>query len=348
MGDSMSTVFSGSLKGVVRTDLCTLGRRLGGLYFSHKATIVFNIPVQPEGGIHRCLVEIAAVTKRPEMTRWRIWVDGVPVTREYRPNHTLWLGDREVSTSIFDVTPIIRRDPRRTRHKLTIINEGSEPLLLLYSMMLKAMEMSEALTEVMYMSGGLELKPGETKEFTLPSLDESSLTVVRIPIYALCTPSLVTVKMPGAVKEFSINSIADEIRLSMPSVGTIALTNNNACGSECPLIAPSLVSYTERRRRPVLTVKTEEANESKDGMNVKVKILNTGDRHAENVQVILLCLGEPVARKMIEKIEAGDEVEVELKARLPGKARVAVARVVWRDLDETMLAEDRIRLPNRE
>ncbi len=337
----MNRVFEETIEGVVRSDLCVIGKRLGGLSKSHKASVIFNIPLQCKDKLYKSLLEIASVTKYPENAKWRLWIDGVPITREYKPNNTLSLGDYEISTSIFDVTPIMKREQSGVRHRLTIVNEGSEPILILYSMLLKAFKIKGAYTKISYLSGGVSIAARESYSITPPLIDGGLKTVVRIPVYARRAPSILSLSYSGVEKRYAINNIVDEISIEIPAGDKITIVNES---EDEALILPSLLSYCERRKQPYLKISSIETIREEGEVKARIKVSNIGGEKALNTQLIVIALGEPVYKKIIGELGAGEEYMDEIKVKVPKTVRTLTLRVVWRDMDETVLSEEKIRL----
>ncbi|MEM3837593.1 MAG: hypothetical protein QXU57_06805, partial [Fervidicoccaceae archaeon] len=72
-------------KGRVRHMMVSLGKTVGGLYNNNKAAISFD--VSSRDLLKNGLLDIGIASRSSEQLRLRIWMDGVSLVKEFRPNY---------------------------------------------------------------------------------------------------------------------------------------------------------------------------------------------------------------------------------------------------------------------
>ncbi len=333
-------IVSGVLEGVVKVDAVSVDQVLGGVHSNPRHRLYYLVPFQGDAEVGDSFVEIFAHTRRPEMTRWRIWFDGVAVTREYKPNYTIPLERGEFSITVINVTPLVKRSPGRGKHKLVIVNEGSEPIELLGSIMVKTYLTGRGRAWLTYSTGGLRIDEGEQE--MLPGVGESpgdSMTVYSTPL-ALSSPLRLELSCEtGSGGEDNQVAKVGEMRIDMESCGRVRA--RSVSGS---VLLPSIVAVSQAYDKPEPVIEGLEVAEGPRGHVIRLSLANRGSVALENGMVTVFALGEAVARSSVDRLEPGEGRLVEMEVRLPREARSVVVRVIWNEYGEPRFMERKLSL----
>lgn len=338
MSEGLKRIASGAVEGIVKVDVVSVGHVLGGIHNPPRHKLYYLVPFQGEADVGDSFVEIFARTRRPEMTRWRIWFDGVAVTREYRPNYTLPAERGEYSITVINVTPLVKRNPQKTKHKLLIVNEGSEPIELLGSLMIKTYKTPRGRAQLNYATGGVWVDEGATVR--LPGVEEAEfpqMSLFSTPL-AISSPLHATVSCGGEEAEYSQVSRVGELRLTLPSCTRPELTL--ATGG--PMLLPSVVAVSQEYDKPEPVLGEVEVAEEAGRLRLKVPVENRGSAELERGLLTVFALGEAIARRELETLGPGGFTTVELEARVARDVRALVVRLIWNEYGEPRFVERRV------
>ena len=331
-------ITSGPVDGIVKVDVISVGQVLGGVHSSPRHKLYYLVPFQGEAEVGDSFVELFAYTRRPEMTRWRIWFDGVAVTREYKPNYTIPQEKGEYSVTIINVTPLARRNPQRSKHKLVVVNEGSEPIELLGSMMVKTYLTGRGSAWLTYSTGGLSLP--EEASATVPGVENppsGEMSIYSTPL-ARSTPLHLTLACGGSSLDYNQVSKVGELKATLPPCRELVIENRMGG----PAVFPSIVAVSQSYDRPEPRLENIEVTRTMEGVELRVTVSNRGSVELDRAMLTLFALGESVARSEVGKLAPGGFTTIQVKARLPRDVRTVVVRLIWSEYGEPRFVERKV------
>jgi len=340
------SLLSMETEGVLKTSLMSINKTIGGLGKTHKTVIIHSIPAVGDYVLQKSLLEIVSITRDPLRTKWRIWFDGVPITREYKPNYIRELSGSELGITIIDVSPIVKRDLKRMKHKAVIINEGSEPIFLLSSMMTKVLNVKNAFTKFSYFTGGFTLDRNSVMRVKSPFAQEEEYEKkINLITYSEDYPTILRLACKEHEKEINMPSMINEITHSLEGcVNSDYIDLSIKTDSPIkPVIVPSVLLSVEKIQGPVLSLEIKEAKKNNNKIDISIEITNKGKMSADNIILTLLTLGTPVYRKKIRPLNPGDNVVINDVVRFPSEARVLVARIIWNEFGEPRFIEKKLK-----
>uniref|UniRef100_A0A7J3ZK88 CARDB domain-containing protein n=1 Tax=Fervidicoccus fontis TaxID=683846 RepID=A0A7J3ZK88_9CREN len=345
---SLSQIFTGTYQGIIRRVHAAVDKRIGGLYNPQKVKVPIHVAPLENIEVVKAYVEISSIVKRDVKNSWRLKLDGIPVTRLYTPNFTVYdKNDFELATTVIDVTPILRRDPGQTRHVLEITNTGSNVIYIVGVALLKLLSYREGTSSVAYVGGSIKLEPNSTivlKDLTTHPKSKTSLSFIAY------TPEPGIVLEIGnesrGVRTFTLASNVQDIDVPIdPKADTekLMLTLRNASENSYVFI-PTLLFSSTVYRRPKITLDVSTSTESPCSSKLNLTIKNTGDAKAESVIAIVFSLGQTIFREALGDLEAGESREIRVSLDETRGAKQALVRVVWKELGELQTIDKRVSL----
>ncbi|AEM39584.1 hypothetical protein Pyrfu_1729 [Pyrolobus fumarii 1A] len=301
--------------------------RLGGLSNPNIGSLSLSLPTPTNIQVKRVLLEIGMVTREyPERMRWRLWFDGIAVSREYRPKSIAQLGDDEgyYSKTVFDVTPIYKGDS--DVHKVTIAYEGSNPITVEHVGLFAVYDVPDSVVSFAFLSGALALNPGESYTLSINMRDipeDATHASVRAVLALTQRDSMVRISVNGS-KDRSITGFVgvEEVNLdTIPVTGAYRISFEHVKGSR-PVRISTLIVSVARRTLPDIHIESVE----RTGEELTVRLVNRGATKPERVMLLAIVPGEHIERLEVEPLDSGESTEVKVKA--PSDKRVTL-RVVW-------------------
>ncbi len=318
------------VKHVVDTPLV----RLGGLQSSTEYSFVFEPPVEVKPV--RAYLEVGMVLRDRVLPKWRLWVNRIAVTREFKPALLLDLDEasRYYAKAIYDLTPVLGSS--EPPYRVVVQYEGSPEIELTDISVLALYPDEASTTTYLYYGGALAMMPGEEKVVKLPYAVEGARLslVVGMPSRAAelvvgCGPREVEVKGLVGYHEisFECGGVARELRMvyRKPPYPFYPRT----------LVISSLLVERSVKSEPRLSFRSVE----RTGRGVVVTVANEGSARPELALLVVTSRGLVLKRLELPALEPGAETRVEL-GEVPEGSSV---RLVWRYKGETKVREVRLR-----
>ncbi len=324
--------------------------RLGGLE-SSKAYIPIDFYL-PEGvELIKSILELGLYVPRERLV-WRLKLNGVPITREFKTDTIASLRDRYYGKLVYDVTPILaaREKRRRIRCGLLIKYDGSEEIRLSHIGLLIAYSTSDAKSCISMLSGAYILDPGERQVFQLKH--PTGLDVdgeLRTILFTPSKQARISISFNG-VQLSTIEGVVggEEIASRVSNISGLNSVEVYHLESETRYYPKELVLSTialiqKLVKEPELVVKEILVPEKIErGGKIKAVIVNNGESKPDKALVSILSLGTTITQKNIPKLEPGEETIVEIPIDLPKGSYNLVFRVIWKKLSHTSFRDKKI------
>ena len=319
--------------------------RLGGLGNPKIHKAVMDAPSIPRGDLEAAYLEVAVFTREERLPKWRLWLDGFSITREFKPQYVLPVNDTLFAKVLFDVTPIYKSE--NPRHFVTIMYDGSTPITVGHVNLLIVRRTEEAFYNFVYLSGAQALVPGEAVEIEAELEEEPrGRGVLRVVGILPSKSARVAVSVNGGEPRYLGDAVgADEL-----SFEDIEISKNNRVRVEHlssdtsyypkHFILSTLLLGEAVYKEPRIVfsdVKLEEGV-------LKAKIANLGEAPPDSLFMVVMNMGIPLARLEIPSLEPGEVRDVELKLKLPHGAHNLLLRAVARKLSKITYTDKKVRL----
>ncbi len=323
--------------------------RLGGLMPSRE-TIPLSLIHPKDAELDYALLEIGVLVPSTNI-QWRVKVNGISVTKEFKPHIVSKAGENLFAKLVYDITSILRTPEglRKKRVNVTFKHEGGEQIIVEHLAVLAFYKTEEAVTDITFLSGAVSLKPGEETAVNIPYTGAHG--VLRSTVFIPSSNAQAFIEINGS-KRIDIGGIQGPYEIietidNLKENNTILFRHEEAETMYYPKemrLSNILILRTEYKM-PKLEIKDIDVRDAeKGGKIIHVKLVNNGVSKPDSALIVLMSLGNVVARKIIEPIEPGQEVEEEIPVNLPKGEYDLVLRIIWRKLSKTLFNDKRVKL----
>lgn len=348
MRGNLNTNISMRVQGDVYTAWKSLSEVLGS--YNPKITITLNLHNRRARKVSHAFLEVLVEAKSTHVD-WKLKLNGVSITREFKPPIALELPEqgKYIYKFIYDVTSLLNIDEVISREwaNVTIKHEGGEPLGVRGILLNVIYEDNEAISTYNHLTGLLLLEQNEEYTYRLnpqPPLT-SSEGFAKFILYA---PRACRVKI---ISENTIESLT----IPHPQVEehTIPLHNNASYikviseqeqGIPGYLVLSSITLYSTHIKAPNLNIVDVEVFKEDSRAKIKLKLLNMGDSKPDRVVISIFNRGilQCMFREDGFEYELNKLIERELVAPMPQKPSELVIRVAWSKLTKTWFIDRKI------
>ncbi len=259
------------------------------------------------------------------MHKWKIVLDEVVLTREYKPFIETSIGNTIRSLFIYDVTSALKS----CEPTLRVVYDGRNPvridvasLITLHNYpnfhtYIEGYVRIESLVRRLSLAYGIpaSFTPNEGKIFlAVSAMKNDTMKVLDKETNSLLEYTL----SPG------INLV--EIDLWNHSARTIEI----AAGSAHTIHLFNILAYTH-----AIYPRIEVEEVGIDGDSLHLVLKNSSQESADDAMVVLLRLGTVIAQQRVGPIKGGEKVEINVP--LSGRHTPSLVRIVWRKATRTFL-----------
>ncbi|MCE4617100.1 MAG: hypothetical protein F7C32_00735 [Desulfurococcales archaeon] len=280
--------------------------------------------------------------------RWKISVNGIVVSRIFKPFEIASLGGRWFGYEIYDATPVVSGKLRNKIQKIGILYPGGYDIIIEDVDFLVNIETDETMARGYhdFRSGIQIVKPGEVFEFDKPTnlLSRNNAELVSYERFLLF--------LPNRQARFVISS-GDIERTVTGRSGFVDLVINRDSNNGSTRIAfdsPSgvypregaILSYFwlwQEYVGPKLVIEKAIYSFEENG-KVELLVSNVGERTPENLQVILINAGTLVKRINVKPLKPKEKQDIRVKnVKLVDEDSPLVVRVLWNWLSRNEFIE---------
>jgi len=321
---------------------------LGGLMPSRETIPIDWVAVQPEASLELALLEIGVSTRRADV-EWRVKINGVGVTKEFKPIAKAKIGDALYTKHVYDVTSILKRVgfAERSRVNITFKREGGgDPITIEHVGLLALYCVDFADTSIKYFSGALSIEPGESAKLSIGLEGENP--VLRTTVYMPSKLAHLSIRV-GGVHGFNVANTQgmSEAVFQLDKLSTVTDVeyhhiDRNERYAPREIGVSNLIVFSTIHDKPEIVFDEITIPEKASGeFKVKLKLSNQGKTAPDKLLLIVMCSGEVLASKQLNPLHPGEGVEVEIPIKRPAGEHTLVFRAVWRKLTRTGFVEER-------
>lgn len=299
-----------------------------------KALIPFPTPYR-KGRKARVAI-LSIVTRAPsENVDWRVKLNGINITKEYKPMISYNAERGAYHKFLYDVTELVNTEDALSRNwiNLSIRHEGGSPLVLDYAMLLTSYEDEDFESEIRLWSGLTTLSKSPISLNYSSSKGESSLAVVSLPLdgsalLSVCAGQLsVDLKLTGKTgfeeHELQVPPGAQEIKLL-------------AKGAERGILLSEIIYVEWSGREPRIHIDINSAERAEGLLKLKFTAHNVGEGTPDNVVYTVISKGRVLASlRESEVLSPGKSVVREIACPNVSKDEKPILRVAWSKLFRT-------------
>jgi len=315
--------------------------------YNSRATITLNLHNRRARRVSHSVLEVLVETTSTHVD-WKLKLNGVNITREFKPPYTLELPDHNkyLCKFVYDITELLNTDEATSREwvNVAIRHEGGNPLSLKGILLNAIYEDYEATSTYSHFTGLLLLERGDEYSHSIDQLsggDAHAKLIMytprasRVLISSGSWSELVTL-LQGQVEErvFTVSNSTSFIKVS-PQV------SENQQGY---LVLSSFTVYSTNLKTPHLDLESIEASRQGSEVRVKVRIVNTGESKPDRVIISVFDRGTLLGMYRYDgsNYEPGRIVEEVLSFKASPQTAELTLRVAWSKLTKTMFTDRKI------
>lgn len=324
--------------------------KLGGISNPKFRKVYLDLDSSASKDISIAILDIGLTTRTPpQHIKWRLWFNGFPLAREFKPFTVNYIEDEGYFYKVlFDVTPVMKLG--RDQHTVSIYYEGSESLIVNHINLIAALIADGAENSYTYLSGGLILAPNTSYTLKIPlEVLKGGVGELKATIDLPSTLARVHVKLNGH-NILTLNGIVgcEEIvvsNLNLKCNNIIEIIHESKGQQYYPkhVKISNILLASSKMLKPKITISGIAYSKGISKLTIKLK--NVG--HVEPDKIILLALskGVPIARIIVNPIKPNEESEVELPLeRLSRGVKELTLRTIWTRLGKTMYEDRKVNL----
>ncbi len=292
---------------------------------------------------------------RPPIS-WKLVVDGVSISREFRAQFSVPTDMGVYMKAIYDVKPILsKKVVERETHKITVYRDAARPIRMADVLLYARFKGEKGVYSVSYWTGAVALEPGESYQVNA-SLGKSfeGARKAGVIIHSPYHDASFEVIAGGSRPEKAVGEGSHYIETLIPYKGSpipVYVRYENPGYKYYPKIAVVSEIIVSELLAPAPNPKliVENVECSDDRVRVKGFVENIGDDILEPPMLVVIALGARLARKILPAIPPGDRVHFKVEfdiSRLPIRPNRASIRLIWRRLGETRLVSEEARIPS--
>jgi len=325
------------------------GVSIGGLMPSRE-TIPIKWDPLPNLELNRAFLEIGVISPR-ENIEWKVKVNGMNLTREFKPMVSTRLGDKVYSKHVFDITSILKIPENRFRNRINVTfkREGGSVISIEHIGLIALFETDEAETNVKYYSGSISLDIGENT--ILETNYDHNEAYYASSIYVPSRIAKLKIKLGGS-REILVTGVQGmHEEYDMVTIGktidSVEYEHMGASEKYAPkeIVISNLLLYHTLHADPDIHIDEIALPEKSSGvLNISIRLSNRGVSQPDKLIISIMDRVELTRIIQVEPLKPGEEKTINLKLNLQPGEHNLVFRVIWRKLSRTMFREERRRV----
>lgn len=323
--------------------------RMGGLMPS-KQTIPLSLLHPKNAELEYALLDIGVLVPSQHIN-WRVKLNGINVTKEFKPHIMSPAGNLYFAKLVYDVTSIIKTPEglRRRRANITFKLEGGDYIIIEQLAILALYSSSEAESILTYYSGALSLKPGESSSLKINY--EGGNGRLRTTVYMPSTIARGEILLNNnlLLNIENVQGMDEHIielnNLSKENIITFKHLETNTTYFPKEMRISNILLYNTGYAKPELSIEEINVPEIvRKGQELEITISNNGESTPDKAMIVVMSLGNVVARKKIKKLDPGEKTTEKIKIKLqPGEYEL-VFRIIWGKLSKTWYKDTRYKV----
>ncbi|MEM0378688.1 MAG: hypothetical protein QXP68_04535 [Thermosphaera sp.] len=325
-----------SFRGDLHIDFRNSEISLGG-GSAQKVTIPIGLPNRNFTPIQLGILEM--IVESPDnKIDWKVKVNGINVTKEFKPMFTAEVDSTRLFKFVFDITSILNVDESMGKNwvNITLKHEGGSPFSIKNIMLLTIYESEDGVVELNYRSGLARIKPGE--KIKIKDADARSFSNIKI-IYGSSSKEVTPVLLVGEKPiRLSLHNSFEEYDLTANEKESIYLAvEDGAKGLKSRyVLLSSVISYISVMKTPVLEATIENVKIDHEKIELEFTLKNTGESSPDSLVYTVLHKGQTIyVEKETKTLPPGSELHKRILLKSPEALNQFVLRIVWRKLTKT-------------
>jgi len=299
--------------------------------YNSKVSIPINLFNRKNRKVNYAILELLIEAKRvtPE---WRLKVENVNITRQFKPTHYLAIGDGErgLYKFVYDVTSILNASEVISKEWVNILikYEGGDPFAVKYILLDAIYDEIDAYTNYKHSTGLLVLEPGERYHYPIEEHAAKSLNY-RLVTY---TPRQSEIKLYTRNSTLAIRTqqegAEDHTLTFSENPGSLTLELNAPLRSYA--VISSITAYNCSIKEPRLELCNLDYSLSGNKVLLKLRVCNKGESSPDRLVISIMSRGNVLCSIQDPEVNIPPGGEIERTIEVPkGKFNDVNIRLVW-------------------
>ncbi|MEM0380261.1 MAG: hypothetical protein QXX35_05845 [Desulfurococcaceae archaeon] len=322
-------------------------KQINGLVFERE-TIPLDFPVIKEHvELDLAYLELSVLSTNTNVN-WRVKVNGINVTREFKPIVYSKIGNYLFTKHLFDITSVLKtpESMKRSRVNVTFKREGGQPIIIEQISIIALVKTIEAFSTVKYYTGCLTLEPGDETSLDIGFKQKDSLLRLTCFIPNKLAELLVNIDDKKTYRINNAHGMIDEtIQASdLFEINNIKLKYVESSEKYLPreICLSNLIVLSSTYSKPDLFIEELDVpSRAKSSFKARIKIVNKGSSKPDKILLVVFNKGEIISSKSIQPVEPGGEIVEELVINQPPGQHNLVFRIIWRKLARMWFTEEK-------
>ncbi|MEM1628214.1 MAG: hypothetical protein QW551_02895 [Desulfurococcaceae archaeon] len=317
--------------------------------YNSRIGISLNLVNRNKRLIKNAIIEII-LESMSERLEWKLRVNGIGVTKEFKPHISLKLGNRWLHKFIFDISSLLNVQHALSREwfNVNIKYEGGDPFSVKALVFNAIYEDGDASTSIKHLTGLLRLNLGENIEVHIPDYIRSDIYDMRM---ILEIPRDGRIKLIVGDNETEILSNSHGFDEYVYTVNRAHTENkirlvyqNSRSPREIPMVVSSIMMFRTRIKQPRLEIRDLEIVRKENDIWLRLYIVNTGSSIPDRVIYSVFHRGQVICsfRENIP-IKPGEELVKEIYVKGNIRDDITV-RVIWSKLTRIWTTERSVKI----
>lgn len=238
--------------------------------------------------------------------KWRAWLNNFSLTKEFKPNYSIYYGKNFINLHLFDVAPLVKEG----RNEFIINHTSIEGITVHLINSVIMYEASEIKTSYNLKSGILLLQAGEKIDF--PCNLHKNYVIVRNPNKS----KLKIFNGDGVLTEIGDSGDSDEIETE----GDITVIHE----SEQKNPAYAYLHYLSKTVAPKIEINVESKINNSE---VKIYLQNVGEVDLDKLIVNTMLNGITIRFKNFNNVKIGESVEDSFAVPKKGRLQLRIVGI---------------------
>ncbi|MCS7108119.1 MAG: hypothetical protein RMH77_01210 [Sulfolobales archaeon] len=294
------------------------------------------------------LTIIAVLNEPVNKVLWKVGIDGLNITREFKPQVVNESSIGSIyTTHVFDLSKVVKGGKTYT---LTISCDSSKPVAINGLELVGVKRVETVSTELSYKAGCVLLNPSET--YSLKSISP------KVGPYNISL--FMNIPSRNAFVDIALNDVYTKTINNLLGLNNVQLSDIKSFSERTLTIKHrdtaemyhprfvgiySVLEYNVSCRGPELNVTLDDVSCVNDSCRVFINIRNDGDIACDNVMIVGFSAGNMLIRDVISTIKPGEEIRKTYNIGVKGFDNRLVIKVVYRRFGKQIINEAKLTIP---
>ncbi len=320
--------------------------RLGGRSYPRAGEYLLEVDEYPLDEVY--LIIITAANEGLGKVSWRVGIEELSITREFKPQVVVECGGYLYAVHLFDLSKVVKGGKTYT---LTISCDSPHPITIDGVELVGVKRDSGLITEVDYRGGCILIN--QTENY---AVQYSSKYDGRVSTSILLNMPSKNAKVDIVLNERVVKTLNNYIGLintvinSFESLGnsTLSIYHRDSGAKYHPPFIPiySILRYKMNKEGPKISIVVSDVRRKGNNISITATLRNEGDLVCDTLTLIALSGGNLFIRDVIRSLKPGEELSKSYDVDAKKANKLMVLRAIYKGLHGQEVSEVKTQLPS--